>query len=229
MSAETVKIEVSPSTTGLPRIHRVAAWKPLSTLAALGVSGAAAATTAATGAPNLQQTETLHLRYVTASGFDNVFETEKSNAHVEASLTQLTIMQAGTESALRSLAAQVADLRARIEASSYSSQLLDDDSLTTSRAEIEAALMRAQAAQNAAEVGELLDLAADHEFTSETLLGLATNWLHSDMPFIRAAAARLLALNDPQRALHTLPSLLESEQNATAKSIMRAALRSVAA
>lgn len=224
-----MKIEISPSTTGLPLPQRASAWKPLSTLAALSVSGAAAASTAATGSPHLQQTETLRVSYVTASGVDDVFEPGQSYARIEATLNQLTFMQAVTDSALRSLAAQVADLSGRFEASTFSSHSIDDVSPPTSQTEIEVALARASAAQNAAEVGELLDLAADHEFVSVTLSGFARSWLGSDVAFIRAAAARLLAVSDPQSALDTLPTLLESEQNATAKSIMRAALRSLAA
>lgn len=228
MSSETSKVELDPSTGGM-RYDQRAGTGRWSVLAAMTAGAAAATSGAATGAPQVENTEAVTYLITTTSTAANAFETDHSYARMEASLAQLTFMQAGTDLAVRSLAEQVADLRTRLDPIVTAGFMGEPSDNSVNLAELEAALMRAEASHDSEGVGDLLDSAADLELQSELLLNSALKWLNEDDPFSRAAAARVVAINDSETALRLLPPLVDAEDNLTAKSILRAALRSLGA
>jgi hypothetical protein len=151
-----------------------------------------------------------------ASAANNALSTPTGYRSLEAGMTQLRIT---TEA----LAARVDRLNARV------SQLMGPDGLAESPTDLrlnslDLELVGADRVGDTALAAELLDLAADHEITSPIVREIAVRALNSEEPLLRASAARVIAVDDPQLARCLLPPALEREDNYMARVVITAAL-----
>lgn len=145
------------------------------------------------------------------------------------SIAQLSRLQANAIRAIDGLTAEISDIKTKVQAleisspdtSEPSNSLAISELLDRSRISIETG--------DEATAGSLLDLAADRGFVSPEIEAMAIGLIDASDPFVRSAAARVIALNNSALALETLPTLIDRERNLTAKTIMKAALRSVSA
>lgn len=81
-----------------------------------------------------------------------------------------------------------------------------------------------KSADERSELAALFDFVADHDLQAPDLASAAEAKLEAGLPSVRAAAARVLAVQEPDRARSLLPAFIDREQNKLAAAIMRSAL-----